>query len=366
MKKDDKEFKLLIVDDVPKNIQVAANILQNEGYLMAFAQNGKTALSQAQTTKFDLILLDIMMPEMDGFEVCRLMKEDPSTRDIPIIFLTAKSDTESIVKGFDLGATDYVTKPFNGTELSARVKTHLELNHAREKLKEANATKDKFFSIIAHDLKNPFHALIGLSKHLLDRYDRLDDSKKRDFIKIIHDSSDQAYRLLENLLDWSRIQTDRMDWEPMGIGLHAIAHEIVSLHKNIADKKNIAVSSEVAENTTAFADPNMTTAVIRNLVSNAVKFTGDGGEVRIASKTMEDYEEITVSDTGIGISTEDIEKLFRIDVHHTTNGTAKERGTGLGLILCGEFIEKNGGRLWVESELGRGSEFKFILPRKNG
>jgi diguanylate cyclase (GGDEF)-like protein len=131
-------FKLLIVDDVPKNIQVAANILQKSGYQMAFAQDGPTAIAQTQATRFDLILLDVMMPDMDGFEVCRRIKENPDSRDIPIIFLTAKNDSDSIVQGFHLGAMDYLTKPFNGAELQARVKTHLELHRSKEELKAAN------------------------------------------------------------------------------------------------------------------------------------------------------------------------------------------------------------------------------------
>jgi diguanylate cyclase (GGDEF)-like protein len=131
-------YKLLIVDDVPKNIQVAANLLQKSGYQMAFAQDGPTALEQTQTTRFDLILLDVMMPDMDGFEVCRRIKENPASREIPIIFLTAKNDSDSIVQGFHLGAMDYLTKPFNGAELQARVKTHLELYRSKEDLKAAN------------------------------------------------------------------------------------------------------------------------------------------------------------------------------------------------------------------------------------
>jgi len=173
-----RKFKVLIVDDVPKNIQLAGSILQKEGYHISFANNGETALNLTKTNDFDLILLDIMMPEMDGFEVCGQLKQKPETRDIPIIFLTAKTGTESTIKGFEIGAVDYVTKPFNEKELLARVRTHLELRDAQKNLREANATKDKFFSIIAHDLKNPFNALLGLSKLLLQNFDIFDDDKK--------------------------------------------------------------------------------------------------------------------------------------------------------------------------------------------
>ncbi|MCP4345005.1 MAG: hybrid sensor histidine kinase/response regulator [Desulfobacterales bacterium] len=360
----DNKFKVLIVDDVPKNIQVAANILQEQGYQMAFAQNGKTALSLVQSNKFDLILLDIMMPGMDGFEVCEQLKKDPATSNIPIIFLTAKTDTESIVKGFESGAMDYVTKPFNGSELLLRVKTHLELNHTKEKLREANATKDKFFSIIAHDLKNPFNAVLGLANLLTDQYDAFDERKKKVIIQDICQSSEQGYKLLENLLDWSRMQTGKVEWNPDKIDLYTYAFENTAFLKSNADSKKISLVSNIDRGAMVYADPNMTTMIIRNLVSNAIKFTKEGGEVTISSKNNGDHEEVTVSDNGVGIKDENKEKLFRIDVHHSTLGTSKEVGTGLGLILCKEFAEKNGGEIWVESEFGKGSNFRFTLPKK--
>lgn len=363
MGSDNKKFKVLIVDDVPKNIQVAANILQEEGYQMAFAQNGKTALSMVQSNKFDLILLDIMMPGMDGFEVCERLREEPATRNIPIIFLTAKTDTESIVRGFEIGAMDYVTKPFNGSELLVRVKTHLDLNRTKEKLREANATKDKFFSIIAHDLKNPFNAVLGLTNLLIDQYDSFDDDKKKSLIQDICQSSEQGYKLLENLLDWSRMQTGKVEWRPDEIDLYTYTFENISFLKSNADNKKIKLLSSINKGVTVYADPNMVTMIIRNLLSNAIKFTKENGEVRISSESIGSYEEITVTDTGVGIKEDNTKKLFRIDIHHSTLGTLKEVGTGLGLILCKEFAERNGGKIWVESEFGKGSDFKFTLPK---
>ncbi len=359
---DTKESKILIVDDVPKNIQLAGSILQRQDYNIFFANNGETALNLAQTNAFDLILLDIMMPGMDGFEVCEQLKKDPNTREIPVIFLTAKTDTESTIKGFDIGAVDYVTKPFNEKELLARVRTHLELRAARESLREANVTKDKFFSIIAHDMKNPFNALLGLSKLLLNNFDVFDEDKKKYFIQNIYQSSDQGYKLLENLLDWSRMQTGKMVCQPALIDLYTYVFETMTLLKAGAANKKITLHSEVGEGTAIYADPNMVTMVIRNLVSNAIKFTEEGGEVRIVSETDGDYVQVTVSDTGLGIKEKNVEKLFRIDAHHSTLGTAQEAGTGLGLILCREFVLRNGGKIWVESEFGKGSKFIFTLP----
>jgi len=359
-----RRSRILIVDDVPKNIQVVASILQKEGYDMAFAQNGNAALAHIQSHTFDLILLDVMMPGMDGFEVCEELKRSHATKDIPIIFLTAKADTDSIVRGFESGAVDYVTKPFNGTELSARVKTHLALRHSQQDLQEANATKDKFFSIIAHDLKNPFNAILGLSELLTEQYNSFDDEQKKEFICHIKDTCNNTFKLLQNLLEWSRMQTGKIEWKPDELDLYTSSFENITLFKAGAKNKEINLYSDIKKNTMVFADPNMVTMIMRNLVSNAVKFTKPGGEVRISSESHEDNEEITISDTGVGIKKEDIEKLFRIDVHHSTYGTAKEPGTGLGLILCKEFAEKNGGKIWVESEPGKGSRFKFTLPKR--
>ncbi len=360
---DSKDFKILIVDDVPQNIQVLGNILHKEDYPVSFATNGRQALSMAESAGFDLILLDIMMPEMNGYEVCERLKENEDTRDVPVMFLTAKTDTESVVRGFEAGGVDYVTKPFNSAELLARVKTHLDLRRAQEDLREALAAKDKFFSIIAHDLKNPFTVLIGFCELLLVNVENYTPEKIKKISQQLYGSTKNALNLLENLLEWSRSQTGRIEMNQVKLDAEKIVNENMELLSVSAKKKNINLNSEVKEALYVFADMNMLSAVLRNLISNAVKFTADGGEVKITSSDTGGKIEITVSDTGTGLTKEDIEKLFRIDVHHSTKGTAGERGTGLGLILCREFIEKNGGAITVESEVGKGSSFIFTLAK---
>ncbi|MBF0102644.1 MAG: hybrid sensor histidine kinase/response regulator [Desulfobacterales bacterium] len=362
---------ILIVDDVPENIQVLASTLKKEGnYHLAFAQNGKIALSLVKKNPFDLILLDIMMPEMDGFEVCKLLKNDPLTCGIPIIFLTAKTEQESIVQGFELGAMDYVTKPFNTAELLARVKTHLSLKDTQDALKrseqslrEANAAKDKFFSIIAHDLKNPFSTLLNSSKMLLTYFDTYNDDKKKKFIQLIKESSENTYKLLDNLLQWSRIQTGKVSCQLKPVDISVIAIDTMQLLSHSAETKGIKLQSVIHEKTIVYADTNMITLIFRNLIANAIKFTPTGGKVSMDSKTVEGFEEISIMDTGIGISEKDQEMLFRIDIHFSKPGTSNERGTGLGLILCKEFIQQHGGRIWVVSEPGKGSQFMFRLPK---
>lgn len=355
---------ILVAEDVPKNMEVVCNILRKEGYRLAMAGNGKQALDMVPNVQPDLILLDVMMPEMDGFEVCRHLKDDPDTRDIPIIFLTAKADTADVVQGFEIGAVDYVTKPFKGTELLSRVKSHLELKFARESLKHLNATKDTFFSIIAHDLKDPLQFLLLSAESLYKSYDAYDEEKRRDYIHRFYKNSRQISGLLENLLEWARSQRDRLEVNPEKIDLFAIAAESVELLKESALKKEITLSSQVEPGIYAYADANMTRTILRNLVSNAVKFTHPGGEVKItASLTSRgDGVQVTVTDNGVGIEKMDLEDLFNIEVKRTTRGTAKEKGSGLGLILCKEFVDKNNGTLEVSSEPGKGSGFTVILP----
>jgi signal transduction histidine kinase len=355
---------ILVAEDIPKNMEVVCNILRKAGYRMAMAANGRQALKMLSNVKPDLILLDIMMPEMDGFEACRHIKKDSETKDIPIIFLTAKTDTIDIVKGFKLGAVDYITKPFRGAELLSRVKNHLELKFSREALKELNATKDKFFSIIAHDLKDPLSFLLLSADSLYNQYDSFDETKRKDYIHRFYNNSQQISELLENLLVWALSQSGSIEIKPGKIDIGTLVTESIDLLKGNAQKKNIALSSQIGPGTFAFADKNMIRTVLRNLISNAVKFTPPGGEVKVnaSTSTKGDWLEISVSDTGVGINTQDITGLFRIDVKKSTRGTAKEKGTGLGLILCKEFVEKNNGSIKVTSTPGKGSCFTFTLP----
>ena len=358
----EKIFKILIVDDVPKNIQVIGNMLRKEKYDISFAKNGFEALKRAGRNDFDLILLDIMMPEMDGFEVCRKLKSDENTRDIPVIFLTAKTDIESIMKGFETGAVDYVTKPFNAAELVARVKTHLELRRSKEDLKKTNRSKDKFFSIIAHDLKNPLSGFLNITEVLTSHYSSFKDDEKQEFINILHKTSKQLYSLLENLLQLSRAQTGRIDYAPRITDLNEIITININLLKASASKKEITLINNIPERTIIFVDNNMITTVFRNLLSNAIKFSYPGSHVDISCEKDDEEIRIFVKDYGIGMNKKDMKKLFKIDQSLCKKGTANEKGTGIGLLLCKEFITRNHGRISANSEEGKGTTFIVSLP----
>lgn len=233
-----------------------------------------------------------------------------------------------------------------------------------EELKLLNATKDKFFSIIAHDLKNPFNSLLGFSDLLKSDFDSMEKEEMRTFINIIHDSSKHGFNLLENLLQWSRANTGSIEYFPKTINIEELISSCVDLYQNNADKKQIQFFNDVPDDLLLFGDKEMLSTVFRNLISNAIKFTGESGKVKIKVIKNSKRAVISVIDTGVGIPEEKISGLFKIDVQHSTLGTNNEKGTGLGLILCKEFVEKHGGQIKVESERKNGSEFKVILPLK--
>ena len=229
-------------------------------------------------------------------------------------------------------------------------------------LKELIATKDKLFSIIAHDLRSPFNSIIGFSELLIKNSDDilLEDSEQ--YSEIINSAAKNTLILLDNLLNWAKSQTGQLRFNPEKILFSEVIQEIIPLSKTIAKSKNIALDYSCTDNLEIFVDVNMLHTVLRNLISNAIKFTNVGGHIKVSAKLKQDHVEITISDNGIGINKEKLTELFSITSNTTRLGTADENGSGLGLVLCKEFIQKNNGDIWVESEENKGSNFIFTLP----
>jgi signal transduction histidine kinase len=238
------------------------------------------------------------------------------------------------------------------------------LIESERELKELNTTKDKFFSILAHDMKNPIGGFKLLSILLVDQYNDLTDDEVFESLKAIEQSAKSVYSLFENLLNWSRSQTGMIKYNPSKEDLYQVVLNCISQLKTLSKQKNIRITHSFKLNTMAFFDRDMIDTVIRNLISNAIKFTKENGEIAINSSENEGYQYISVVDNGIGIDEKDIERLFKLDSGFTSQGTAKETGTGLGLILCKEFVEKNGGTITVQSEINKGSTFSFSIPIK--
>jgi len=356
-----KKPLILIVDDTPKNLQLLSNILYGKGYNICIATSGSRALETVNTEAPDLILLDIQMPVMDGFETFKALKLNPRAKNIPVIFLTAVVEPEKILEGFELGAVDYITKPFSIPELVARVGTHIEIKRSREKLLELNATKEKLFSIISHDLRSSLGAVLSYSDILLENLEQYPKSKTRQFVNNIYQSSKNTFELLENLLDWSRLQTERLTQVMGNHNLKNNIDAIFQLYSEIANKKQITLQNNVRPDVLVFCDIDMTKTVLRNLISNAIKFTNTNGLVSVNLIENDINMEVQIIDNGVGIMADIIPNLFSIEKNISTPGTNDEKGTGLGLMLCKELIEKQGGKIWVESEYGKGSIFKFTL-----
>jgi signal transduction histidine kinase len=233
-----------------------------------------------------------------------------------------------------------------------------------KELHELNLTKDKFFTILSHDLKNPFNAIIGFSSILAEQVQEKNYEGIEEYARIVQGSSQRAMDLLINLMEWSRSQSGRMEFTPKNIEIVQLINEVSELTNDSALHKSITITKELPDRATIFADKAMIGTILRNLISNAIKFTNSGGRIVISAEQMDDELVVSVSDNGVGIKADSIEKLFRIEESYSTKGTQDEEGTGLGLLLCKEFILKHGGKIWAESKLHSGSTFYFTVPNE--
>lgn len=371
--KDDLQLRasvfILIVDDIEQNLQVLGEILTAEGLRFAAAMNGKKALEVVARRRPDLLLLDMMMPDMDGYEVCRQLKANPDTADIPVIFLTAADDKESLVQAFNVGAVDYITKPFHASELLSRIYAQLELQKTREALQDANEQlrqsnemKDRLFSLVAHDLRGPFQTFIGTADLLTHYVDRLTKEQLVQMSRRLTETSQNLFTLTDNLLTWARAQMMQNNITPQVVDISATAATCMALFESQAAEKNITLVNNITVGTVATVDVELFNTVLRNLLSNAVKFTPSGGTITVEATYSGACVSCAVNDTGIGMNEDTIVRLFSRESHSTTTGTEGEKGTGLGLLLCKELLERNGGTITVESMIGRGTTFCFTLP----
>lgn len=356
-----EEGQILIVDDNPSNISVLMDYLGSLNFKTRVATSGERALQLAERAKPDLILLDIMMPKVDGYETCRKFKEQPSLAEIPIIFMSALDDVSDKVKGFDCGAVDYITKPIQQEEVLARIRLHLTLKRQRKELQELNQLKDTFFSILAHDLRGPLGAVNNLAENFVSSLDIFSKEDLNEMATHLYEATNNSYKLLENLLSWARFQRGVMEYKPEQISLQDCVHEAVVLVQNKAREKEDTIHDNVDDSFFVYADRDMLSAVLRNILSNSIKFTSRG-EIIIDAQSHDNHVILSISDTGIGMNDKILEGLFRVDRKVKRRGTRDELGTGLGLILCRDFIKKMSGSISVSSDEGKGSIFSIRLP----
>lgn len=366
------EYKILIVDDVVSNVLLLKVLLTNEKFNIATATNGTQALEQVKAEQPDLILLDVMMPDMSGFEVAQHLKSDPETCEIPIIFLTALNSTADIVKGFQVGGNDFISKPFNKEELIIRVTHQISLIAAKriilqktEELRKTILGRDKLYSVIAHDLRSPMGSIkMVLNMLILNLPSEAIGKEMFEMLTMANRTTEEVFSLLDNLLKWTKSQIGKLNVVYQDFDIVGVTKGIIEIFSMVAELKEITIRLDSAPALDIHADADMIKTVIRNLLSNALKFSNKGGEITVSIVEREVDILISVKDNGCGISKEDQSKLLHADTHFSTFGTENEEGSGLGLLLCQDFILKNGGTLWLESEKGVGSTFSFNIPKK--
>lgn len=353
---------VLIVDDQQRNLQVVATELSSEGFDIVLANCGQSALERVDARVPDLILLDVMMPDMDGFEVCRQLKARPITAKIPIIFLSAADEKDIIVRAIEAGGVDYVTKPFNKAELLSRVRSHLALKSARDQLEELLEQRDEFIGILAHDLKNPLSGILFSAQMLEEMSAELPEKAQKLSARVL-EGTNRVFEFIEHFLSEAAAARSEISVNVLPINLVECTNNAVLRHAVAAERKCITLHwSPPEEPLSVQADPVALGQVLDNLLSNALKFSEPQKNIWVSVSNDESDEDcvvIQIKDEGPGFTEEDKSKLFQRFVRLSASPTAGETSAGLGLSIAKRFIELMGGRIALESETGEGA--KFIL-----
>ena len=394
--------KILIVDDNPSNLKVLYTYLKQAGFSVLVAEDGYTGMDVVKNSQPELILLDVMMPGIDGFEVCRRLKENKSDRHIPIIFLTALSETVNKVKGFEAGGVDYITQPTENEEVVARVKAHLMLNRLRQKLQlqnqelqseierrkqmerklnlsrtllqesndsleqtvaertaelsDSNQDLENFAYIASHDLRQPLRKIRMCTEYLAEDYGHCFDKQAESYMTYITGSIDRMYLLIDDLLTYSRI--GKQEKEAVSIDLSTIVDECIEDLSLIIEEKQATI--DYHDLPTVRGNLREIRQLFQNLISNALKFTKDKPpKINITATPQGDRWLLTVTDNGIGIDPRFSDKIFQM--FQRLHQDSEYEGTGIGLAICQKVVNSHGGEIWVESKLGSGSSFRFTL-----
>ena len=365
-KKSEEYFKELM-----KNNTDAFSVIDKNGINIFQSDSNATILGYEPEERINRDAMELMLPE-DRDEMQKILLANINNFGISVEINFRAYHKDGSIRYLEGTAKNMLHSPLingiiiNYRDVTDRKKAEQTLKESEEKLREINKAKDKFFSIIAHDLRNPFNTLLGFSEILNNNFEQYNTDEQKEYLGIIYKGIKNTYKLLENLLYWSRSQTGKIDFKPENVNLYLLVEETSQLLKQSAENKSIELINRIDKNIHIEADRRMFLIIIRNLFSNAIKFTPKGGKILIHSGLIidkkQEFVKISVTDNGVGISKKVQSKLFDISESVSTKGTENEEGTGLGLILCKEFVEKHGGKIWVESEKGKGSTFSFIIP----
>lgn len=401
----DTTIKILLVDDNENNLMSMEIVLENEGYSFLKATSGREALRiLLKEDEFSLILLDVKMPIMDGYETAELIYQRDKLKHIPIIFITAHDyEEEAMFKGYQAGAVDFIRKPFKPEILRSKVAVFAELHRKNQllrqqeerlqiinndlmllnrgleqrvlertnelenlnkELKALNLSKDKFLSVISHDLRNPLTSLLISSKNLNEDIDNIKPKEIKMFAGIIHRTSNKILQQLNELVDWAKKQREKTSFNPERLQLIKGINESLELLKASAIQKSIRFENDIAEDIYVYADSLMLRSILQNIVTNAIKFTPQGGGVvKVKALPVDSMVEVCIQDFGVGMSDETKATLLGNSTSVSLLGTDQEQGTGLGLLLVKDFVAQHGGTLMIDSELGKGTCFKFTMPK---
>lgn len=360
---------IFLIDDVIQNLQVIAEILRQQGYRISGANNGNSALEMLQQLKPDLILCDIMMPEMDGYELARQLKSNPQTADIPLIFLTALSESEDVIKGFEAGGVDFVAKPFNTAELLARVKNHLELKQARDtieanakRLSALNEEKDQILNIAAHDLKNPLASILLMAEMIQLKRGMMSTEKLLDYADHIFQDANRMLQIITNLLDVNRIESGQIKAQLEAWPLHEVFERLKQEYSQKANHKGVLLEvTDVDPQLKLKTDPLLLFQLLDNLLSNALKFSQPGKTVWLRYREQGRHLYLEIEDQGPGFSPADQQKMFQKFARLSAQPTAGENSTGLGLAIVKRLSKMLEAELGFTTEVGVGSCFQLAF-----